>query len=114
MELVFVLKMVFLLQIQFRYTLPHQQIETKYTFNLRACKLSTPHIWKTTEETLGACFARCHHIGVCVSVSYNFATYECLGYKTCPEKCEGGQRVESWMNYCQGPEGGQGILRIRI
>ena len=101
MELVFVLKVVFLIQIQFRYILPYQQIQTKYTFNLRACKLSTPHIWKTTEENLGACFARCHHIDLCVSVSYNFATQECLGYRSCPEKCDG-PRVEAWMNYCQG------------
>ena len=102
MKLFLTLKVLFLAHAQFRNIFSYQMIETKYSFNLRGCKLSTPHFWKTSEENLGTCFRRCHNINLCISVSYNLASKECLGYTTCPKECDGEPRMAAWMNYCQG------------
>ena len=104
MKLVFALKVMLLSQIRLRFMLSNQTNlkETKYSFNSKDCKLNATHFWKTNGEDLGACFKRCHHIDSCISVTYDRATFECLGYKSCIERCDGGPDSVAFMNYCQG------------
>ena len=107
MTLFIQIKLVFLSLVMFRGVLSSLQTfdvkfrEANYSFNLKGFQLGTGHVLITTGENLGICFQRIHQLASCASVSYNIATHECLGYKTCPERCDGDLQ-DAWMNYCEG------------
>ena len=106
MELLFDFKILLLTVIMVCVISYHKNnggtINTEFSFNLKDCKFAMPHFWKTFEENMGKCFQRCHHVPLCVSISYNLVTKECLGYQSCSQVCVGQSNVQGWMNYCQG------------
>ena len=107
MALFIQIQMVFLSLVKFSGVISSLQTfdtkfrEANYSFNLKGCQLGTGHVLSTTGENLGICFQKSHQLASCASVSYNIATHECLGYKTCPERCDGDQQ-DTWRNYCEG------------
>ena len=74
---------------------------SEYAMKQKRCHFSGAPLLNISGENLGNCFASCHEQPLCISISFNVLTNECLGYKVCSTSCYGGIGVGDWRQYCK-------------